>query len=87
MFLQREKINIHKTGETFASTTFDEKTGIYQPVYKNTNLSNAVYEIYANENIVSGSIKIAKNTLVDTVKTDGNGKATSKELYLIHTIQ
>lgn len=80
--LAKGKINIYKTGETFASTTFDEKTGIYQPVYKNTNLANAVYEIYANENIVSGSIKIAKNTLVDTVKTDSNGKATSKELYL-----
>lgn len=80
--LAKGKINIHKTGETFASTIFNGKTGIYQPVYKNANLANAVYEIYANENIVSGSIKIAKNTLVDTVKTDSDGKAASKELYL-----
>ena len=80
--LAKGKINIHKTGETFASTIFNGKTGIYQPIYRNANLANAVYEIYANENIVSGSIKISKNTLVDTVKTDSDGKATSKELYL-----
>ena len=67
--LAKGKITIHKTGEAFSSVSFDESTSIYQPVYKNTDLPNAVYDIYANETIVSGSIKIAKNTLVDTIKT------------------
>lgn len=80
--LAKGKITIHKTGEAFSSVSFDESTSIYQPVYKNTDLPNAVYDIYANETIVSGSIKIAKNTLVDTIKTDSNGSKTSKELYL-----
>ncbi len=80
--LTKGKITIHKTGEAFSSVSYDENTGTYQPVYQNTDLPNAVYDIYANETIVSGSIKIAKNTLVDTIKTDSNGSKTSKELYL-----
>lgn len=80
--LAKGKITLHKTGEAFSSVSYDKKTDIYQPVYKNTNLPNAVYDIYANETIVSGSIKIPKDTLVDTIKTDSNGTKTSKELYL-----
>lgn len=45
-------------------------------------MPNAVYDIYANETIVSGSIKIPKDTLVDSIRTDSNGNKTSKELYL-----
>lgn len=80
--LAKGKITIHKTGEAFSSVSYNDKTGIYQPVYKNTNLQNAVYDIYANETIVSGSIKIPKDTLVDSIRTDSNGNKTSKELYL-----
>ena len=47
------------------------------------SLANAVYEIYANEDItVNGDLKYLKGTLVDTVTTDADGLAYSKELYL-----
>lgn len=47
------------------------------------SLANAVYDIYANEDItVNGDLKYLKGTLVDTVTTDENGLAYSKELYL-----
>lgn len=47
------------------------------------SLANAVYDIYANEDItVNGDLKYLKGTLVDTVTTDADGLAYSKELYL-----
>lgn len=47
------------------------------------SLANAVYDIYANEDItVNGDLKYLKGTLVDTLTTDADGLAYSKELYL-----
>ena len=45
-------------------------------------LSNAAYEVYANENITNGNIFIEKDTLVDTITTDDYGAASTKPLYL-----
>lgn len=56
-----------------------------QKVDSETNraLTDAVYEIYANEDIsVNGDLKYSRDTLVDTITTDVNGEAFSSELYL-----
>lgn len=52
---------------------------------KETNnvLSGAEYEIYAAEDIsLNGDLKYSKDQLVDTVVTNEEGKAESKQLYL-----
>lgn len=56
-----------------------------QKVDSETNkaLTDAVYEVYANEDIfVNGDLKYSRDTLVDTITTDVNGEAFSSELYL-----
>jgi uncharacterized surface anchored protein len=57
---------------------------IYQPVYEVKGLAGAVYEISAAEDIITpdGTLRYAKGEVVDTVTTDENGLAKSKELYL-----
>ena len=79
---QKGKIVISKTGEIFASVT--EVNGIYQPVYTVAPLAGAVYEIYAAEDIytLDGTLRYAKDELVETVTTGEDGTATSKEIYL-----
>lgn len=80
--LTKGVISLTKTGDAFVSTSYDEETKIYQPVYDNVTLSDAVYEVYANEDITSGSVFVAKDTLVDTITTDEYGAASTKPLYL-----
>lgn len=80
--LTKGVISLTKTGDAFVSTSYDEETKIYQPVYDNVILSDAVYEVYANEDITSGSVFVAKDTLVDTITTDEYGAASTKPLYL-----
>lgn len=75
-------ISLTKTGDAFVSSSYDEETKIYQPVYDNVTLADAVYEVYANEDITSGSVFVAKDTLVDTITTDEYGAASTKPLYL-----
>ena len=79
--LVKGRIEIAKQGEILSTVTQTE-TGEYQPVYENTFLPGAEYNIYANEDIVSGTVSIAEGTLVDTVVTGENGKAVTKDLYL-----
>lgn len=57
---------------------------IYQPVYEVKGLAGAVYEITAAEDIITpdGTLRYAKGEVVDTVTTDENGLAKSKEIYL-----
>ncbi len=79
---QKGVIHITKTGEVFQSVI---QTGnIYKPVYEIKNLSGAVFEIRAAEDIytLDGVLHYAKGELVDTVTTESDGIATSKELYL-----
>lgn len=79
---QKGVIHVEKTGEVFQSVT--EASGLYQPVYSVQGLPGAVYEIIAAEDIVTldGTLHAAKGEVVDTVTTDENGRAVSKELYL-----
>ena len=93
---QKGVIEITKSGEVFSSVTalagasIDENGTIseipttYTPHYEVQNLKGAVYEIYAAEDIVTldGTVRAKKGTLVNTVTTNDNGIAKSKQLYL-----
>lgn len=82
---QKGQITVSKTGEIFSSvqqTVTDDGQTVYQPVYANSTLNGAVYEIYADEDITTpdGTVRYAKDTLVDTLTT--GPKDTSDKLYL-----
>lgn len=79
---QKGVINITKTGEIFSS--FEENKGVYTPKYSVGNLKGAVFEVYAAEDITTldGTVRYDQGSLVDTVTTDNDGVAKSKELYL-----
>ena len=79
---QKGVINITKTGEVFSSV--EENNGIYTPKYSVGNLKGAVFEIYAAEDITTldGTVRYDQGSLVDTITTDDDGVAKSKELYL-----
>lgn len=79
---QKGVINITKTGEVFSSV--EENNGVYTPKYSVDNLKGAVFEIYAAENITTldGTVRYEQGSLVDTITTDDDGVAKSKELYL-----
>lgn len=74
------KINVEKKGEVLA----DYRDGKF--VYEERGLANAKYEIIVREDIYDpsndGSIIYKKGTIVDTITTNDDGKATSKELPL-----
>lgn len=79
---QKGVINITKTGEVFSSV--EENNGVYTPKYSVGNLKGAVFEVYAAEDITTldGTVRYEQGTLVDTITTDDDGVAKSKELYL-----
>ena len=79
---QKGVINITKTGEIFSSV--EENKGVYTPKYSVGNLKGAVFEVYAAEDITTldGTVRYEQGALVDTVTTDDDGVAKSKELYL-----
>ena len=79
---QKGVINITKTGEIFSSV--EENKGVYTPKYSVGNLKGAVFEIYAAEDITTldSTVRYEQGALVDTVTTDDDGVAKSKELYL-----
>ena len=89
---QKGTITVEKTGEVFfgVSVTGGTDEGgkelptIYQPQYEKRGLPGAVYEIVAAEDIVTpdGTVRNTKGEVVDTVTTDENGVAKSRELYL-----
>lgn len=93
---QKGKITVNKTGEEFASVQVSgegikDKNGnlaegenIYTPVYGVAGQPGAVYEIVAAEDIVTpdGTVRAKAGDVVDTVTTDQDGNAVSKELYL-----
>lgn len=82
---QKGTITVEKTGEIFSNVVSSgEEVLIYQPEYSVSGLANAVFEIYADEDIKTpdGTVRVKKDTLVDTITTDSKGTATSKELYL-----
>ena len=79
---QKGVINITKTGEIFSSV--EENNGVYTPKYSIGNLKGAVFEVYAAEDITTldGTVRYDQGSLVDTITTDDDGVAKSKELYL-----
>lgn len=74
------KVNVEKRGEVLV----DFKDGKF--IYEEKGLPNAKYEIFAKENILDPSndstILHKKGSVVDTIITNSEGKATSKELPL-----
>ena len=93
---QKGKVIVHKSGEEFASVQVSgdgvvdkdgnlaEGENIYTPVYGITGQAGAVYEIIALEDIVTpdGTVRASVGEVIDTLTTDKDGNATSKELYL-----
>jgi len=79
---QRGTIKISKKGEVFASVS--ESGGAYQPVYSVSGLAGAVFEVRAAEDTVTpdSTVRFVAGELVDTVTTDVNGAAASRELCL-----
>jgi len=84
---QKGMISVEKTGEVFFGVNVsgeEDEDVIYQPVYKVKGLAGAVYEITADEDVITpdGTLRYHKGDVVDTVTTDEDGTAKSKELYL-----
>lgn len=93
---QKGVINITKSGEVFANITTVMNAIIdvdkdeisfaesYTPQYQFENLKDAVFEIFAAEDIVTldGTVRYEQGEKVDEITTGNNGVATSKELYL-----
>ena len=79
---QKGQLTITKTGEVFASV--QENDGLYQPVYEVTGLPGAVYDVIADEDIYTGdgTLRAAKDTVVETLTTGEDGTAQSGLLYL-----
>ena len=84
---QKGTISVEKTGEVFFGVNVFGEEGkdvIYQPVYTVKGLAGAVYEITADEDVITpdGTLRYHKGDVVDTVTTNEDGFAKSKELYL-----
>lgn len=79
---QKGKITVVKTGEAF--TTVSEDDGMYTPVYTLQGLPGTVFEVKAAEDIYTpdGTLRYSEGQLVDTITTNANGTATTKDLYL-----
>lgn len=79
-------ISIEKTGEVLTGATTEEsKWGpFYTPVYEMRGIENAVFEVYAAENIGTGdgTVYHEAGALVTTLTTDANGKAATGKLHL-----
>ena len=82
--LTKANIKLEKRGEVFSSVLYDEENQLYQPVYEETGIANAVYDIYAAEDIIGagGNVVVAKDTIVDAMTTDEDGTAISSDLPL-----
>ena len=93
---QKGKISVQKSGDAFASvaaasSSYTDENGdlvvnptTYTPVFEETGLAGAVFEITAAEDIVTadGTIRAKKGDVVATLTTDENGYAESELLYL-----
>ena len=93
---QKGVIEITKTGGIFSSVGMlgggyiDENGNevtfpiTYSPIYKSGNLANAVFQIYAAEDITTldGTTRYQQGELVDEITTGKDGIAKSKQLYL-----
>ena len=80
------KFSLMKKGEQLIDWDFrqTELGKMYSPIYELQPLKNVKYNIIADEDIVTsdGTIRAKKDTIVDTITTNDDGIATTKELYL-----
>ena len=93
---QKGRISVQKTGDSFvsvaaASSAYTDENGemivnptTYTPVFANGNLSGAVFQVIASEDIVTldGTIRANAGDVVAKLKTDENGYAETDLLYL-----
>ena len=95
---QKGKISVQKTGNVFASVTalgsaiyIDENGEVhesgqtaYTPVFAKENLSGAVFQVIASEDIIpaDGTIRANAGDVVAELVTDENGYAETDLLYL-----
>lgn len=81
---QKGQLTITKSGEIFSSV--QENDGLYQPVYEVSGLPGAVYDVIADEDIYTGdgTLRVQKDTVVETLTTGEDGTAQSGLLYLGH---
>lgn len=89
---QKGTVTVEKSGEVFFGVSAiggtdengTELPTIYQPQYEVQGISGAVYEIRAAEDIITpdGTTRYKKGEVVDTVTTNADGLAKSKEIYL-----
>lgn len=79
---QKGKISVQKHGEIFR--TVKEMSNIYTPVFEESGLAGAVFEVIAAEDIVTadGTIRANAGDVVASLVTDENGYAESDLLYL-----
>lgn len=94
---QKGTISITKSGEVFVSVNVTGEEGVidkegnwgiinptYAAVYEVRNLSGATYQVIAAEDIYTGdgTLRVAAGTIVADMTTNGDGIATTGELYL-----
>ena len=93
---QKGKISVHKTGDIFtsvatASSAYTNENGemivnptTYTPVFASGNLSGAVFQVIAVEDIVTpdGTTRAYAGDVVSEITTDENGYAETEPLYL-----
>lgn len=93
---QKGKISVHKTGDIFtgvttASSAYTNENGemivnptTYTPVFADGDLSGAVFQVIAVEDIVTldGTVRASAGDVVAEITTDENGYAETEPLYL-----
>ena len=93
---QKGKISVRKTGDIFTSVTtassaYTDENGemtvnptIYTPVFASGNLSDAIFQVIAVEDIVTldGTTRAYAGDVVSEITTDENGYAETEPLYL-----
>ena len=93
---QKGKISVHKTGDIFTSVTtassaYKNENGemivnptTYTPVFAGGDLSGAVFQVKAKEDIVTedGTVRAYAGDVVSEITTDENGYAETEPLYL-----
>lgn len=93
---QKGKISVRKTGDIFTSVTmassaYTDENGemtvnptTYTPVFASGNLSGAVFQVIAAEDIITldGTVRANAGDVVAEITTDENGYAESDLLYL-----
>ena len=93
---QKGKISVRKTGDIFTSVTtassaYTNENGemivnptTYTPVFAGGDLSGAVFQVKAKEDIVTedGTVRAYAGDVVSEITTDENGYAETEPLYL-----